>query len=168
MRRITKPTAWHKAIPLLMLTALCSCMGNAGYMAFHPFTGKGWEAMDTLTYPIDTLDREGNYGIRLLLHTDGYPYANISLNIVVKQDTTILLDTVTSYNLTDEPATKGIGYRNDYILPIGNVTFCDTLPATVQVTHRMADTLLGGIREVGIGIGELIEKSDEIIWHVKW
>lgn len=151
-----------------MLTALCSCMGNAGYMAFRPVTGGGWQATDTLTYPADTLERAGSCGMQLLLHTEGYPYANICLNIVVKQDTTILLDTVASYDLTDESATRGLGHRNDYILPVGNVVLCDTLPTTVQVTHRMADTLLGGIREVGIGIGEPIGESGEIVWHVRW
>ena len=151
-----------------MLAALCSCMGNAGYMAFRPVTGKGWRSVDTLTYRVDTLDRGGSYGMRLLLHTDGYPYENIAMNIVVKQDTTTLLDTVASYDLTEEPATKGLGHRNDYILPVGNVTLCDTLPATVHVAHRMADTLLAGIREVGIGIEEPIRRSDETVWRVEW
>ena len=151
-----------------MLTALCSCMGNASYMVFRSVTGKGWDAMDTLTYPIDTLDGGGDYGMQLLLHTENYPYANIALNIVVKQDTVILLDTIASYQLDEEPATKGIGRRNDYVLPIGNVALCDTLPATILLTHRMADSQLIGIREVGIEIGSSIEKSDEIVWRVEW
>ena len=124
--------------------------------------------MDTLAYSVDTLDVNGSYGMKLLLHTDSYPYTNIALNIIVKQDTMILLDTVASYNLTEEIAMKGVGHRNDYILPIGNVTLCDTLPTTIHLTHRMTDTLLCGIRNVGIEIGEPVGGTNEIVWQVEW
>ena len=151
-----------------MLTALCSCMGNASYMTFRPIAGKGWSHMDTLVYPVDTLGSSGTYGMQLLLHTESYPYKNIALGIVVKQDSTILLDTIASFHLAKQPVTKGIGCRNDYILPIGNVALCDTLSTTILLTHCMADTELSGIREVGVEIDEPIGKSEEIVWWVEW
>lgn len=169
MKRKTKPFSLHKTIlALLMLPAFGSCMGDVSYMAFRTIASGRWSQTDTLTCLDDTLDINGMHGMQLLLHTEDYPYANIALNIVIKQDTMLLLDTITTYDLTAESCVHGPGLRSDYTLPVGNVTFCDTLPTTIQLTHQMTDASLRGVREVGIRIGAPIGLPKETVWRVEW
>ena len=169
MKRKTKPLALYKTLlTLLMLTALSSCMSDVNYTAFRTIDSSKWGQTDTLTYQADTLKMSGMHGVQLLLHTEEYPYANIALNIVIKQDTTLLFDTVAIYDLTAETRTHSFGYRNDYTLSVGNITLCDTLPTTIQLTHQMTDSQLRGIREVGILIGAPIGLPKETVWRVEW
>ena len=169
MKRKTKPFSLHKTIlALLMLSAISSCMSDVDYMAFRTIASGRWSQTDTLTCLDDTLDINGMHGMQLLLHTEDYPYANIALNIVIKQDSTLLLDTIATYDLTAESCTHSLGLRNDYTLPVGNITFCDTLPTSIQLTHQMTDASLRGVREVGIRIGAPIGLPKETVWRVEW
>ena len=151
-----------------MLAALCSCMGNARYTVFCPIGPKGWRQTDTLTYAIDTLDINDECEIQLLLHTESYPYTNITLHMTARQDTLVVVDTIATYDLARESSTKGMGHRYDFLLSIGKITLCDSFPTTIHLTHRMTDTLLKGVRQVGIEIREQKMESDEIVWHVAW
>ena len=169
MKRQNKPHSLHKTIlTLLMLSALSSCMSDVSYTAFRTIDSSKWSQTDTLIYQTDTLEMSGMRGVQLLLHTEEYPYTNIALNIVIKQNTTLLLDTVALYDLTTEAKTHTFGCRNDYTLSVGNITLCDTLPTTIQLTHQMTDSTLRGIREAGILIGDPIGLPKETVWRVEW
>ena len=169
MKRQNKPHSLHKTIlTLLMLSALSSCMSDVDYMAFRTIASSRWSQTDTLTCLDDTLAINGKHGVQLLFHTEDYPYANIALNVVVKQNTTLLLDTLATYDLTSEACTHTLGSRRDYTLPVGNITFCDTLPTSIQLTHHMTDSSLKGVREVGIKIGAPVGLPKETVWRVEW
>lgn len=169
MKRRINPLALCKTLlTLLMLTVFSSCMSDVSYTAFRTIDSGRWGQTDTLSYQADTLKMSGMHGVQLLLHTEGYPYANIALSIVIEQDTTLLLDTIAVYDLASEARTHRFGHLNDYTLSVGNITLCDTLPTTMHLTHKMIDNQLRGIREVGVQIGAPIGLSNETVWRVKW
>ena len=169
MKSKIKPLALCKTLlTLLMLTAFSGCMSDVSYTAFHTIDSGRWNQADTLTYQTDTLKMGGLHGVQLLLHTEEYPYTNIALNIVIAQDTTLLLDTIAVYDLASEEQTHCLGSRYDYTLSVGNITLCDTLPTTILLTHKMIDNLLRGIREAGVQIGAPIGQPNETVWRVEW
>lgn len=151
-----------------MLAALSSCMGNVSYMAFRTIDPKGWSQMDTLSYPVDSLECHGSYGIHLLLHTEEYPYTNLALNITVKQDSVLLLDTVARYDLNTSSAVRSVPHRSDYVFPLCEVELCDTSSMEVYISHLMKDSHLKGLREVGIRLELPMRKLQEPEWRVSW
>lgn len=169
MKRKANLTTPHKSLLiLLMLAALSSCMSDVSYMAFRTINPKGWCQADTLTYSIDSLERSGAYGMYLLLHTEGYSYANIALNIIVTQDSVVLLDTVARYDFSVSSAAHSVARRADYAFPLCDVELCDSSSTVMSISHLMSDDPLKGIREVGIRLEAPIHKPQEIEWRVSW
>ena len=151
-----------------MLTALCSCMNDTRHLAFASIGGDGWGRTDTLTYTIAPLTGMNKGGVHLLLHTEGYEYGNIALDISVQQDTALLYHEQRSFLLDENLAKRGIGRRCDYTLPVGNITFCDTLPATIVLIQKLDQPILFGIREVGVRIASPMRLLGEPVWRVNW
>lgn len=153
----------------MFLTAvLCNCMGDTRHLTFLTIGHDGWRHTDTLTYTIAPQHGVEQSGLELLLHTEGYHYGNIALDITVSQDTTLLYHEQRSYLLEHNLPESGIGRRCDYTLPVGNITLCDTLPTTITLTHRLAQPTLMGIREVGIRISAPLRQPGEPVWRVDW
>lgn len=143
-------------------------MADTRHLDFVSIGDDGWAHTDTFIYAIAPLPGVGQSGISLLLHTDGYEYENIALDITVSQDCTLLHHEQHSYRLSDSGPKKGIGRRCDYTLPVGNFTLCDTLPTTITLTHRLDQLMLKGIREVGIRISEPLHRPGDPVWKVNW
>ena len=162
----------HKILLLLsvstLLAALCSCIGDTRFLAFIPMGQDGWAHTDTLTYTIDPLTGTSKSGVYLLLHTEGYAYGNIALDICIQQDTALLYHEQRNYILAQGEPKDGIGRRCDYTLPVGNFTLCDTLPTTITLTSQLDPPILTGIREVGIRIAAPMREPGEPVWRVDW
>ena len=159
---------WHTLSVSALTAALCGCMADTRHLAFLPIGHDGWAHDDTLSYTIAPLAGVEHSGLSLLLQTEGYDYTNIALDITVSQDSTLLLHEQRSYLLDHNLPKHGIGRRNDYTLPVGNITLCDTLPTTITLTHHLAQPQLTGIRSIGIRISKPIPKPGEPVWKVKW
>ena len=156
-------------LPVSVLVAtLCSCMADTRYLTFAPIGADGWACTDTLTYSIPPLAGVEQGGVFLLLHTDGYRYGNIAVEISICQDTSLLYHEQRSYVLGYDEAKSGIGHRSDYLLPVDNITLCDTLPTTITLTQQLDQPVLLGIREVGIRISGAIRQPDEPVWKADW
>ena len=151
-----------------VLTFLCGCMPDTKSIAFAPIDTDGWARTDTLMYTIAPLEGEKRSGISLLLHTEGYAYANLSLDITIQQDSCLLYNEQRHYLLCENSPKPGIGRRCDYILPIDNFTLCDTLPTIVTLTQQLDVPSLAGIQRVGVHVGRPIRKPGEPIWRVDW
>lgn len=143
-------------------------MNETRHIAFSSINCDGWAHTDTLTYTIEPVNGVERSGISLLLATEGYGYGNIAVNITVKQDTIPLYHELRNYILEQSHRQRGIGHRNDYTLPVGNVTLCDTLPTTIIITHQLNQPLLTGIRGVGIHVTAPMRQPGEPVWHVNW
>ena len=152
----------------VLLATLCACMADTRYIAFAPVGADGWASADTLTYSIAPLAGVEQGGVYLLLHTEGYRYGNIAVEVSIRQDTSLLYHEQHSYLLSSDEAKSGIGHRFDYVLPVANVTLCDTLPTAITLIHQLDQPLLSGIREVGIRIGDLVRQPGEPVWKVDW
>lgn len=151
-----------------LLAALCGCMSDTRHLSFVSIEYDSWAQTDTLTYTIAPMAGEGRSGISLLLHTEGYEYGNIAFDITIRQDTTLIYHELRNYLLGNNSTNKGIGYRSDYTLPVGNFILCDTLPTTITLTGQLNQPILTGIREIGIRIASPMREPDEPIWRVNW
>lgn len=154
---------------LLLATAtLCSCMEEVRHLSFVPINLNGWAMEDTLLYTVDTLEKSGEDGIELLFHTEGYSYTNLAIHIRIVQDSSVLYDELVNAELQQSAPTKGIGKRCDYTLPVTNLTLSDSTHTTIRLTHQMSDSLLRGVREIGIRIGPPVRHPGEVVWQVEW
>ena len=151
----------------VLLATLGSCMADTRHLAFTHLND-GWAHTDTLAYTIPPMSGVERSGIYLLLCTEGYSYGNLATTVTVKQDTTLLYHELREYILKDNGPKKGIGYRNDYTLPVDNVALCDTLPTTITLTQQLDQPLLTGIRGVGIRIASPMRQPDEPVWKFNW
>ncbi len=164
----SKAKTWCILSVSALIAVLCSCMADTRHLAFTSIGHDGWTHTDTLTYTITPLSGTAQCGLSLLLHTEGYDYENIALDITVSQDTTLLLHEQRSYRLDHNQPKSGIGRRSDYTLPVGNITLCDTLSTLVTLTHRLDQPTLTGIREVGIRLSAPLRQPGEPVWRVDW
>lgn len=151
-----------------ILAVMSSCMADTRYLTFLHIEHDGWSNTDTLTYTVSPLKGKENLGLTLLLHTEGYEYENVALEITIKQDTTLLYHEQHNYLLKQYLTKKGIGFRNDYTLPIGNIPQCDTIPTTIHLTHQLDQPILTGLREIGVCISSPIRQPGETVWKVNW
>ena len=164
-------TIRSKTLTLLasaLLTALCSCMNDTKHLAFAPIGLDGWGHTDTLTYTIAPMTGMHKGGVYLLLHTEGYDYANIALDICIHQDTVMLYHEQRSYLLAQCESKNGIGHRCDYTLPVGNIELCDTLPTTITLTQALDQPTLTGIREIGIRMTAPMRLPGDPVWRFHW
>ena len=162
-----KAKALHLLLVSVLLAILSSCMTDTQriYTTFIPISQKGWRQCDTLKYAMPPLKNTDNCDISLLLHAEGYNYGNIALDITIQQDTTLIYHEQRDYLLFENLPVEGFGRRCDYTLPIGNFSFCDTLPTTITLVHQIDQPLLKGVREIGVDIST---PKREIIWRVDW
>lgn len=151
-----------------LTASLCGCMADTRHLDFISIGNDGWKHTDTLTYTITPLPEVELGGVSMLLHTEGYNYENIALNVTIRQDTILRYSKLHTYLLSHNQPKNGVGRRCDYTLPVGNITLCDTLPTTITLTHRLDQSVLTGIREVGIRIGAPLRQPDEPVWKVDW
>lgn len=152
----------------VLLTTLCSCMADTRHLSFTSVSTDGWACTDTFTYCIAPLPGLKRGGVSLLLHTEGYQYENIAIDVTIRQDTSLIYHKHRNYLLSNSEAKKGIGHRSDYVFPIDNFTFCDTLPTTITIIQQLDQPVLMGIREVGIRIGGTVHQPGEPVWRVNW
>lgn len=143
-------------------------MKDTRQLSFVTTASDGWRAGDTLTLVIDTLERERTHGVELLLHTDGYAYTNFAMHVSIVQDTVLLYDEQLTLDLRQMEQSGGIAQRCDYVVPIANMELADSTHTTVSVKHLMSDTLLHGIRRIGIRIGSPARRPGEVVWQVEW
>lgn len=152
----------------VLLATICSCMGDMRHAAFNNLGNEGWARTDTLTYTIEPINDVEEVGMFLQLCTEGYDYGNIAVNITIKQDSALLFCESRNYRLEQSLPKRGIGYRNDYTMPVGNITLCDTLPTTITITQQFDQPLLTGIRSIGILMKAPMRQPGEPVWHFDW
>ena len=147
---------------------LCGCMADTKHLSFNTVAQEGWSQADTLCCSIPPLRGVSKGGMSLLLQTEGYAYENIALDIVIQQDTTLLYHELRTYLLSYCLPKPGIGNQCYYTLPVGNISFCDTLPTTVTLVQQLDQPILQGIQKVGVRIGAPISEPGAPVWRVDW
>ena len=151
-----------------LFTLLCSCIADTKYIAFTSIAQEGWSQADTLCYTIPSLGGVDRSSVSLLLQTEGYSYENIALDITIQQDTTLLYHELRSYLLCYSQPKRGIGNQCSYTLSVGNVSLCDTLPATITLVQQLDQPILSGIRKVGVRLGAPMSEPGAPVWKVDW
>lgn len=161
--------AWLALCMSAVLAVLGGCMADTRHLAFIPIGYEGWADTDTLTYTLNPLNGVEQGGeLSLLLHTERYRYENIALGITIRQDTVLVRHEQRNYILGQHRAKKGVGHRSDYVLPVGNVVLCDTLPTTITLTHQLNQSILKGVRGIGVRIGTPLQPTSKPRWQSDW
>ena len=166
---ISKTKVLYLLSVLVLFAVLCSCKADTQciHTTFIPIIQKGWRQCDTLKYAMPSLGDTDNCDISLLLHTEGYNYGNIALDIAIQQDTTLIYHEQRDYLLCENLSSEGFGRRCDYTLPVGNFALCDTLPTTITLIHHIDQPVLKGVREVGVHVSAPVRQHG-VIWRVDW
>lgn len=151
-----------------LLHTMCGCMTDTRHLDFITINHEGWTHHDTLVYTIAPMVGIDRCGLQVLLHTEGYHYENIAMDIVVMQDTSLLYHEQRSYTLKHQQPQHGLGQRCDYTLPVGNIALNDTLSTTITLTQQLDQPALKGIREVGIRISPPLRQPGEPVWRADW
>lgn len=139
---------------ILILTG--GCRPEAGTYTFRSTPVDGWERGDTLTFPIDTLRREGLYHLDLCIRTSSsqpYPFRSLWLEIRRQGNAPSLCHTDTLVcHLVDpkgDPQGRGVAILQ-YDFPLDTLYLPAGSCGTVSVRHVMSRDLLPGIVNVGI------------------
>jgi gliding motility-associated lipoprotein GldH len=150
-------------LTLCTLFLLPACEG--GRTVYHTYQSlplSGWQQNDTLTFdlqlPAPTTPFQCKIGIR---YRDNYPYTNLPLAVSLVKEDSLHQTVLQTYILHLQPADttgtiKGKGWGGLYEL----TSPPDTLPVTdagsyhLNITHLLSDSLLQGIRDIGVQITE--------------
>lgn len=144
------------AASLLMLLAM-SCIRDTYYADNVRMEDEVWSMYDPGKFACVIDDTAGVYDINLSVRTTtAYPYRNLYLFVVtVFPSGTSVTDTVQGI-LTDEKGNwlgRGAGDIREVTIPYkSNVWFPENGEYHFQIIHGMRDTLLRGVRDMGMRI----------------
>ncbi len=142
------------AAVLLITVLLPACKNKPVYMHFETLPAEGWHADSLCTFtwvPEDTTD---TYQILFhLRHTNAYPYQNLWLFVTRSEGNRSVCDTLEIYLADDRGTWLGNGRNGLISMPVlydDNYRPHDTL--TLSICQGMRDTMLRGVRDVGVEI----------------
>jgi gliding motility-associated lipoprotein GldH len=149
----------RKIFCLLACSTFFSLAGcNSISEKFHSFPFHSWAQKDSISIPVD-ISKPGMYSISVLLRIDNdYQFSNIWINTKVKNESILLKRTV-SLTLAGGRGTwlgQGPGENIDNrFLIIPNFNFSKPGTYTITLQQNMRDSVLSGVREVGIRLKKM-------------
>ena len=155
-----------QSLPIKLLVALLlplfvgSCAPDEIYNKSQDVAPLGWNMNNPLTFNLDADDTSHTclccIDLRL---TEDYPYSNIYLNIVTRfPNGDIAADTNLEFQLAT-PDGQWLGHRQGRYID-GRYPFCYfRFPSQgiyqFQIAHAMRDSLLPGVKDVGLHIATI-------------
>lgn len=144
---------------LLLLTGLAllaACDRAPVYSTYRSTPAEGWETIDTLTFPVDSIRRAGTYRLSIGVRTGAArPYPFQTLWMVVKQvwhtPRQLRIDTLSCRLVTPDGDRIGRGvslYQYDF--PLDTLTLPQGARGYITIRHIMRRTVLQGIVNVGV------------------
>ena len=143
------------AISLLIggICLLTSCRHDIVYSDFVAIPSGEWDENQLPEFAFNIADREAAYDILLYVrHTERYPYQNMWLFVRGNRQ---YMDTVEFYLADDRGRWLGDKHHGFIEMPVlleENYHFPDTGRYYFAVQHRMRDSLLRGVTDVGIEV----------------
>ena len=123
-------------------------------MHFETLPAEGWHADSLCTFTWAPEDTTDTYQILFhLRHTNAYPYQNLWLFVTRNEGNRSVCDTLEIYLADDRGTWLGNGRNGLISMPVlydDNYRPRDTL--TLSICQGMRDTMLRGVRDVGVEI----------------
>ena len=142
------------AAVLLITVLLPACKNKPVYMHFETLPTEGWHADSLCTFTWAPEDTTNTYQILFhLRHTNAYPYQNLWLFVTRSEGNRSVCDTLEIYLADDRGTWLGNGRNGLISMPVlydDNYRPHDTL--TLSICQGMRDTMLRGVRDVGVEI----------------
>ncbi|MBR1732932.1 MAG: gliding motility lipoprotein GldH [Alloprevotella sp.] len=146
---------------LAAIALLCGCRPGAAKFAYKPLPPAGWDAAESVTFPVDSVPADGFYVLTVGLRTSAarpYPYRSVTLRVSTRipdtaQERTkeLALPLADTWGDTGGSGTTLFQYEQT----------ADTLQlrggqrGTIRIAHAMRDRLLTGITDIGIRLERL-------------
>lgn len=158
MRSITN---YQLSITIFILGCLCfltSCRNDIVYSQFSAIPSEKWAVDSVAHFDYVIADAEADYRILVYVrHTERYPYQNMWLFL----DNGTRRDTIEFY-LADDRG-RWLGDRNHGFIEMPvlieeNYHYQDTGMYQMTISHGMRDSLLRGVKDIGL---EIIRNGEE-------
>ena len=89
----------RKMLVVILMAMLYGCLSETHHLGFVSVGQEGWTSTDTISYVVPPLGTCEKHGVALLLLTEGYEYANIALDVTIKQDSVSLYHEQSNFDL---------------------------------------------------------------------
>jgi gliding motility-associated lipoprotein GldH len=144
---------------MLLAAAATACNHGIQYSENQRIGEGGWNMYDPAKFACNVDDSVMTYDIRLSLRTTtDYPYRNIYLFMVTTFPSGTLVTDTLQAMVADEKGRwlgKGTGNIRELTVPFkSNVWFPETGEYHFRVMHGMRDTVLHGVRDIGMKISQ--------------
>lgn len=145
---------------LTLLCALCGCDKEQTITdQFKPLPSSGWDARNTLSFPVDSIGRSGDYRLGVNVRTTrDIPFQSISVVVEQRFENPRYQsrDTVEVMLADNRGNLEGRGL---YLYTTGTETphqlhLYKGQHGVIRLSHIMRRNLLSGIRDVGISISK--------------
>ncbi len=145
----------------ILIILFFSCNQNDVYFKYQQVPKSGWHKDSLLSFDFKTSNENDLYNVYLhLRHDEKYPYQNIWLLLTVKNRENFLQNDTLEIKLSDPFGNRiGVGKSIKEITTLHeqNIAFSDSGFYHLDVKHGMSDSLLQGIKEIGIRIEKVVE-----------
>lgn len=145
----------------ILLISFFSCSRNEVYFKYQQVPKSGWHKDSLLSFDFKTDNKNDLYDVYLhLRHDEKYLYQNMWLLLTVKNRENVLQNDTLEIKLSDQFGKRiGVGKSIKEITTLHeqNIAFSDSGFYHLDVKHGMSDSLLQGIKEIGIRIEKVVE-----------
>ncbi|MDP4186197.1 MAG: gliding motility lipoprotein GldH [Bacteroidota bacterium] len=148
---------------MLLIVLLVSCDPNRTYEKYQKVDKNGWHQDSTIYFAVDISDTVNLYNLYVNIRNKGnYPNSNLWLFLTVTPPKGKSITDTVEFNLADIHGKwmgKGLGdlYDSQHLYK-GKVFFPTAGTYRFKIQHGMRETLLPGIRDVGIRIEKIKKK----------
>lgn len=151
----------HIFILFIVFLSVFSCRQNEVFFQYKNVASKGWGKDSLLNFDIRITDTVNPYNVYVhVRHHGDYPYQNIWLfTQQINPDSTLKRDTIEAYLADQYGKWLGTGVGALKEMPIfyrQQIHFPDTGIYRLKIGHGMRDSLLRGIKDIGVRI-ELVQ-----------
>ncbi|NLO71267.1 MAG: gliding motility lipoprotein GldH [Porphyromonadaceae bacterium] len=148
-------------IGLFLIVAFTACNQNEVYFRYNPIPTSGWDKDSLLVFDYNIEDTISKYDIFIhVRHFGNYPYQNFWLFLEnTNPDSVVTKDTIECYLADQYGKWLGSGnaikempifYKQQILIP-------DTGNYQLKIGHGMRDSVLTGIKEIGVRV-ELVRQ----------
>ncbi len=145
----------------ILIILFFSCNQNDVYFKYQQVPKSGWHKDSLLAFDFKTSNENDLYNVYLhLRHDEKYLYQNMWLLLSLKNRENFLQNDTLEIKLSDPFGNRiGVGKSIKEITTLHeqNIAFSDSGFYHLDVKHGMSDSLLQGIKEIGIRIEKVVE-----------
>lgn len=145
----------------ILIILFFSCNQNDVYFKYQQVPKSGWHKDSLLSFDFKTSNENDLYNVYLhLRHDEKYLYQNMWLLLSLKNRENFLQNDTLEIKLSDPFGNRiGVGKSIKEITTLHeqNIAFSDSGFYHLDVKHGMSDSLLQGIKEIGIRIEKVVE-----------